>query len=201
MYKPRTAAGKAKVLAPKARPVEGKREPATNRPTRDPRTPNSAVQKPRKKAKKKPRNDVGRLRVLSICHFVLTGLVLLGVSTPLLLMAAGVGIAGSLSDRSTAPFGSPELGVFFGMILFCGASLVLLLLLAVSALLLISGICLWRCHCRRFCMVTGVFSLVLVPFGTVLGIFTLVELSRPSVKELFARYRGPTSNPVPVPKP
>jgi hypothetical protein len=36
-----------------------------------------------------------------------------------------------------------------------------------------------------FCLVIGGLSCILMPFGTVLGVFTILVLVRPSVRELF----------------
>ena len=45
-----------------------------------------------------------------------------------------------------------------------------------------------RLHRRaawKFCFVVAAIECILMPFGTVLGVFTIIVLSRASVKELF----------------
>ena len=36
------------------------------------------------------------------------------------------------------------------------------------------------------CLVVGALECMMMPFGTVLGVFTLIALTKPSVKALFA---------------
>ena len=36
-----------------------------------------------------------------------------------------------------------------------------------------------------YCFVVAAIECILIPFGTVLGVFTIIALSRPSVKVLF----------------
>ena len=38
---------------------------------------------------------------------------------------------------------------------------------------------------HTFCMVMAALSCLFMPFGTILGIFTLIVLSKPEVRELF----------------
>jgi hypothetical protein len=47
---------------------------------------------------------------------------------------------------------------------------------------------------HTFCVVMGAVECIFMPFGTVLGVFTLIVLTRESVKHLFG-----VSRPVPPP--
>ena len=58
--------------------------------------------------------------------------------------------------------------------------------LTASALIAFAGRCLRRRRRYTFCLVVAAISCAFVPFGTVLGIFTLVVLTRPGVKPMFA---------------
>lgn len=49
----------------------------------------------------------------------------------------------------------------------------------------ISGRCLARRRNRLFSFVMAAFLCMFMPFGTVLGIFTIIVLSRESVKRLY----------------
>jgi hypothetical protein len=42
-----------------------------------------------------------------------------------------------------------------------------------------------------FCMVMAAIECIFMPFGTVLGVFTIVVLARPSVKEMFEQAAAP----------
>lgn len=60
-----------------------------------------------------------------------------------------------------------------------------LIALGLSACILISGHRLSRRKNYWFCFVLACIECVFFPFGTVLGVFTIVVLSRESVKALF----------------
>lgn len=64
---------------------------------------------------------------------------------------------------------------------------------ASAALNVAGGICLRARRQRTFCFVVGAINCLHVPLGTVLGVFTLVILSRDSVGELFATPAPPPS--------
>jgi len=52
---------------------------------------------------------------------------------------------------------------------------------------LYAGYCMSRRIHYRYCFVMACLSCVNMPLGTVLGVFTIVVLVRPGVKELFGR--------------
>jgi len=54
-----------------------------------------------------------------------------------------------------------------------------------AALALVSAAMLKRRRRRIFCMVVAAMLCLFHPFGTVLGVFTLLVLARPSVKDAF----------------
>jgi hypothetical protein len=62
-----------------------------------------------------------------------------------------------------------------------------------AGLLLYTARCLGTKRHYVFCMIVAVLSCLQIPLGTVLGVFTIVVLARPSVKELFASGRRPES--------
>jgi hypothetical protein len=65
------------------------------------------------------------------------------------------------------------------------ASLAIFLGLAFAGLTLCSARFLGRRRHRTFSLIVGGLNCLLVPFGTVLGVFTLIVLSRPSVVALY----------------
>ena len=75
---------------------------------------------------------------------------------------------------------------------FVGAFMVLIAIFAILAgwtlavCIIIAGRCLAKRRRYMFCLVMAAISCVFMPFGTVLGVFTIIVLMRPSVKELFA---------------
>lgn len=124
--------------------------------------------------------DAEHLRLLAIFHFIGSGLAVvagLALVAHFFVMHALFLHPMPMPARPPAPI-LAFLGLFYAM----GA----LWLLASLLLNLLAGLCLLRRSNRMFCMVVGAINCLHVPFGTVLGVFTLVVLSRPSVRDLFA---------------
>ena len=65
-------------------------------------------------------------------------------------------------------------------------SLLFLLGIAMPICILIAGRCLSRHKHYAFALVIACIECLFIPFGTILGVFTIIVLSRESVKELFA---------------
>ena len=85
-----------------------------------------------------------------------------------------------------APFeGSDAPPAFIGIIFILIGGVLVLLGWAIAVCMFISGRNLQRKRHYTFSMVVAGASCLFMPFGTVLGIFTLVVLSKDSVKALF----------------
>ena len=130
--------------------------------------------------------DNEHLRLLSIFHFIMGGLSALFACIPIIYVVLGV-----LFLLSPHAFGEgpnqppPFLGWFFllmgGFFMCFGWTCAILILLA--------GRCIARRKRHTYCFVVACLECLWVPFGTCLGVFTILVLNRPSVKALF--------NPVP----
>jgi hypothetical protein len=72
-----------------------------------------------------------------------------------------------------------------GFILMVMGSLAVLVGWTIAALIIFAGRSLARRKNYLFCMIVAGISCLFMPFGTVLGIFTMLVLQRPSVKEMF----------------
>ena len=134
-------------------------------------------------------NDVEHLRLLSIFHFVVGGLAALCSLLPLMHLFMGITmVAGRLDD-------GPNLteARLFGWFFIVLASAMIAAGLAFAACMVFAGRFLAQRTYYTFCLVVAALECVFVPFGTVLGVFTIVVLQRPSVKELFAP--GPLTRP------
>jgi C4-dicarboxylate transporter len=143
--------------------------------------------------------DDEHLKALAIGHYVLAVLSLLTAAQAVIfgsLMAKAVNTFGSdlttsLGDVTDAtgmgsPVGDPVLMIAELETFATG----LTTLFTVSAVITAIGFGLvgWKLRQKSwwtFCYLTGWGELLLFPFGTILGIFTIVVLSRPSVKALF----------------
>ncbi len=79
-----------------------------------------------------------------------------------------------------------------GMFAFLGVA-IMILAWTMGAALFLSGRWLTEHRNWTFCLVVACLSMLNQPLGTILGIFTLIVLLRPSVKELFRRQVASTS--------
>jgi hypothetical protein len=125
--------------------------------------------------------DESHLKTLAIFHYVLAAGSALFASFFLLHFAMGVAMmSGAFGHGKDAP--PPVLGAVFmglgGVAVFIGWSF--------AACLIVAGRSLTRHRRHTFCLVVAALCCVLCnPLGTVLGIFTIIVLLRPSVKALF----------------
>jgi hypothetical protein len=143
--------------------------------------------------------DAEHLSALSIGHFILAGVALLGGVPTLIYGVAGAKLMDEFgSDLSMAMGdipGSPGADAFGGSpdaMLQDLTTLLTTMIMAVVVLALVSAIHLAvvgvKIRQRRwwtFCYLTGWGECLMFPFGTILGIFTIIVLSRASVKRLF----------------
>lgn len=128
------------------------------------------------------------LNVLSICHYVAGGL--LGVYSCLPLFYIGLGISMIVSPQIWSGGGAQPpppaiLGWMFAVL--GGASIFVGWSFAIC--LLIAGYFLARQKHHLFCMIAAGVACMWVPIGTVLGVFTIIVLQRPTVKALFESNR------------
>ncbi|MDA0814455.1 MAG: hypothetical protein O3C21_18940 [Verrucomicrobia bacterium] len=80
----------------------------------------------------------------------------------------------------------PELKVFGGFMVAFGL-LGTLFLFALATLMVVTGRSLQKRKRRVLCLVTAGLSLISVPFGTALGVFTIIVLQRPAIVAAFQR--------------
>ena len=139
------------------------------------------------------------MSALSIGHFILAGVALLGGVPTLLIGVSGSKLMDEFgSDLTMAmgqipgqsgvdPFGgSPDAMLQDLNSLIISVVVSMVLLAVVSAIhLAVVGVQIRNRRWWTFCYLTGWGECLMFPFGTVLGIFTIIVLSRPSVKLLF----------------
>jgi len=123
-----------------------------------------------------PPDDV---RLLSIFHWALAGLATLFSALPLLYVAMGVAmLQGKLDGRNPPP-------AFFGWMMVVLGIALAVMGLGYAALMAYAGRCVARTRHWTFVIVMAALSCAFFPFGTVLGVFTIIVLSKPEVKSLF----------------
>ena len=127
--------------------------------------------------------DEKHLDLLAIFHYVVGGLA--GVFSFMPFMHVFMGIAfltGQFDDGSASP--PPP---FVGWMMIIMGTVFILGGWTLAILILINGRKIQKRRNRMFCMVVAGIECVMMPFGTVLGVFTLVVLCKDSVKAIFAQ--------------
>jgi hypothetical protein len=129
--------------------------------------------------------DKEHLQLLAIFHYVVAGLAALFSFFPLLYATVGV-IFIFVARHGTAKAGEELPPEFLGWI-FAVIGLVLFVIgIVMAILILITGRSLAHRKCYSFVLVIAIIECLFIPFGTILGVFTIVVLSRESVRELFS---------------
>ena len=130
-------------------------------------------------------HDAEHLRLLSIFHYVVAGLAALFSFFPLIYTTIGA-IFVFVARHGTSKPGDELPPEFLGWI-FAGVGLFLFLLgIAMAVCILIAGRCLSRRKGYPFALIMACIECLFLPFGTILWVFTIVALSRESVKALFS---------------
>jgi hypothetical protein len=130
--------------------------------------------------------DAEQLKLLSIFHYVFAALLTVGGC----LMAAYFAFASYMVSEvmkamppSSGPPPPAGMGWFFGIF----GAVITLGILAIAALHFMCARWLGLRRNRSFCFVVGCLSCFNVPFGTILGVFTILVLQRSSVQAWFDR--------------
>lgn len=119
--------------------------------------------------------DEEHLKLLSIFYYIAAGLATLSVC----FVAIQVVIGLSMYAESTMPSSNGSLM----FIIFSGVLLIITALLTIGSFL--TGQYLSQKKNRTFCMIIAGINCLNIPLGTILGIFTIIVLTRPSVVALF----------------
>jgi hypothetical protein len=131
--------------------------------------------------------DESHLNTLAICHFIYAGFAALGGLVGLVYVVMGIAVAASMASAPpSGSAGGPPPALFGGIFAAVGGG-IMLFVWTLAALVVYSGLCLKRRQKRTFSFVIACVCCMNVPLGTALGVFTLVVLSRASVKALYDR--------------
>jgi hypothetical protein len=127
--------------------------------------------------------DLQHLRLLTIFHYIVAGIAGVFSLFPVIHLIVGlVMLAGGFEGDA----GASE-ARFVGMIFVAIAGTFILLGLTFAVLLAVAGRSLALHRNYTFCLVMAGIACVFMPFGTVLGVFTIIVLMRDSVRRLFGR--------------
>jgi len=137
--------------------------------------------------------DEQQLEVLAILHYVFGGLTAL--FSCFFLFHMGLGIAMS-SGAMDGPGNHLPHMIGWLMALFAGCFVLIGWIL--GGLIIAAGRKLKRRRAYGFCFVMACLECMLMPLGTVLGVFTIVLLSKDPVKKLFSP-ASPNNSATPPP--
>lgn len=128
-------------------------------------------------------SDEEQLKLLVIFHYVLAGVSAAFACIPIIHLMMGLAMVLS-PDKffGGSGHGPPP---FFGWIFVIMGGLFIIFGWAYALCVFAAGRCLARRKRHLFCLVMGGIECLFMPFGTALGVFTILVLMRESVKALF----------------
>ncbi len=130
-----------------------------------------------------PQDDAEHLRLLSLFHYTVAGIAALFSLFPVIHLVFGLALVTGAFDNPRRPDTHADEFVGWFFVLFALAWIVCGL--AFAACLAFAGRFLRRRRHYTYCLVLAGIACMFMPFGTVLGVFTILVLVRPSVKASF----------------
>jgi len=147
------------------------------------------------------------IRLLAIFHYVVGGIGYLFSMIPCIHLAIGIFFLvspeemfqtpppvtpavesdpGAVSEEAIVPVPVPDFPAkLFGLLFTIIPSIVILCGIVVSTLIVIAGKRLAAYRSHTYCLVIAGVECLFMPFGTVLGIFTILTLIKPEARQLF----------------
>jgi hypothetical protein len=134
--------------------------------------------------------DSKNLDLLSMFHYIVGGITALFSCMPFIHVFIGYAMVTGKFVGDCRNSGPPE--ALFGWLFIIIGAICILLGWCLAVCMIIAGKKLKSRKCRMFCMIVAGIECMFIPFGTILGVFTLIVLNKESVKELFAVSRPAT---------
>jgi hypothetical protein len=127
-------------------------------------------------------SDEQSLKLLSIFHYVVAGMTALVGCFPIIHLTIGIAVlSGQWSPEPNNPPAAAIMGWAFTLV----AGSIIVAMWSLAAVIACAGRFLQSRRRRMFCLVVAGLECTMMPFGTVLGVFTIIVLLRPSVQRLF----------------
>jgi hypothetical protein len=128
--------------------------------------------------------DQQYLKIIAIFHFVVGGIAGLISCFPIIHLVLGLtflfGNFSSVQPTDTMPMS------LFGLVFTVIPALIILLGWAFAICVMLAGYFNIKRQHHMFCLVMAGVECMFMPFGTVLGVFSIILLIKPEVKALFA---------------
>lgn len=136
-----------------------------------------------------------QLKVISLCHYLVGGLECLCYSFPLIHLALGIGLL-----THSVPMSTPDAaaGTVVGLLFTVLGGAFVLLGWTLGIMTMISGRRIADRRSRTLSIVVAAINCTFMPLGTILGVFTLILLTKP---EVMAQYGQPQPSLPPPPPP
>jgi hypothetical protein len=143
-----------------------------------------SYQDPQQVAARQFKEDSDHLQILSILYYVMAGFAALGGCVPFVYFGIGAILIGGAAAAEGEPEGRAGLAMFGGVIIVF-ATVIAVLIWGHAICLFLTGKYLSQSRHHLFCFLNACLLCLNAPFGTALGIFTIIVLSRQSVKQRF----------------
>ncbi len=129
--------------------------------------------------------DAEHLKLLAMAHYVVGAVTGLFACMPLIHVAMGVMMLTGKFPGGTGTGGMPPDAMWMGWLFIGMGGLFVLAGWATAIGMFLTGRWLSARRNYTFCFVVACVECLFVPLGTVLGVFCLLVLQRPSIKALF----------------
>ena len=127
-------------------------------------------------------DDAQHLKLLSIFHYVVAGIAVLMGCFPMIHLALGVAL---LTGQLPTKPGEAVSDAFVGWVFTGMASVMIVTMWSFAIVLAFAGRFLRERRRHTYCLIVAGLECMFMPFGTVLGVFTIIVLLCPSVRQLF----------------
>jgi hypothetical protein len=143
------------------------------------------------------KQDEQYLNILAIFHFVVAGISALFACFPIIHFVVGLGMLGLSLGGVFSEGAFPEAAIpgFMGLFFTLMAGSMILFGWVFAACVALAGLFLLKKRHHMFCVVMGGVECIFMPFGTVLGVFTVIMLMKPAVQALFGISETVEENP------
>ena len=132
-----------------------------------------------------PNKDEEHLRLLAAFHYVVAAIGAMFACIPLIHVTVGLLMVVNPGAFGGGHQGAPPPPQWLGLLFMVMGGLFVLVGWAAAICTFLSGRCLAKRRKRMFSFVVAAVLCAFFPFGTVLGIFTIIVLSRDSVQRLY----------------